>query len=350
MKILKWCSGIALTLFLVPVLFVVGVNSSDPAQFDEVTKILDRPHPVLKPEQVKAYGFVEKLALENGSGGWPSDFGPCGDLEEDCSVDLIDRHPEILEKLKDNAKVVADYVTLVTMGEGGYPSPSSIEDSFRDVDMVPSDVHVAFTLQLAVWLKAGGEARVFDLIEASNNYLVYFFKHGSFGDRINALANMELNARFLLAEIKRSPKLRLRTSLVESFVAPDIDELITGAMEEELKLLNSISQSWSLLSEMSPWGPFAALAFKKNETLNKYFEIANQQIASECPEIVEANLQVCAPKMLWLYPEGFLNRIRNATGRHLILSMDLDLASQREFMEEQAMEILRIKKALALNI
>src|SRR5690606_28601322 len=98
---------------------------------------------------------------------------------------------------QDDPDSLPRYIKLMEFGEGGSPPSQSLEELIDPAPLVPDRIHLAFVAQLSAWLKQGGQARVYDLVELSNHYYAGFFHNGSLSDRTTALENMLLNARLL---------------------------------------------------------------------------------------------------------------------------------------------------------
>lgn len=297
------------------VLLLSFVLFSDRQLDPKVQDILEQPSPPVNKTQKKALEFVKNFP--------------------DRKMIWSQEDPAALSR----------YIQLMEYGEGAHEVPHSPEALANAVPMVPDRMHLAFIAQLSAWLKQGGVVRVFDLLELSNQYYAGFLRSGPLSDRATALENILLNARFIGDELPNYPKLKVPETLVSSFASIDVVDVIYGGIQEELRIIDTVGRSWRLIRKLD--GRYLApLMFRRRDTLNHFFQIASQQLNSDCEAINSENELTCAPAMTWLHETGWWN----SAGRRLIRSMSLDLVSHRRDLEMKVLEILEIKKNLARRI
>lgn len=246
---------------------------------------------------------------------------------------------------QEDPQALGRYIQLMEFGEGGHEPITSTDDLANPVPMVPDRIHLAFIAQLSAWMKQGGIVRVLDLLELSNRYYSGFLKTGSLSDRATALDNLLLNARLIGDELPNYPKIKIPETLVDSFSSIDVVELIYGGIQDELRTIDAVGRSWRLIRKLDG-RLLSPLMFRRRQTLNQFYEIAAQQLNSDCQAITAENELTCAPAMAWLHESGWWN----SAGRRLIRSMGLDLVSHRRDLEMKVLEILEIKKNLARRI
>jgi hypothetical protein len=168
-------------------------------------------------------------------------------------------------------------------------------------------MHQLFLLQLAQWLRQGGGERVMDLLISSNEYMRSYYGNGSASERLQAFANTLQNLNFLLVAVQTYPNLHLRPELIESIVVPDPTDLLFGALDTEVQMFENLSYS------LSQAHGFEAFAFKPLQSVNRFYEIYAQAIATDCP--LEHELSTCVPAAKWLEFKSLRSYFDNPMGR-----------------------------------
>jgi hypothetical protein len=352
-KILYGLAAILL-LLLLGLGAVAAINSFDAPLSPQVAKILNK-EVKLTPEQMKAWYFAlgvhagaktdaaEKrgedlwshpVPLDMSHDGWQADVPPCDHI---CTAQTLIDHPDVGDALAKQKSVVQSYVQLMQYGHGGFPfKDEAVELQFPP----PLDAHKLFLLQLGQWLLKGGDARVWDLLSLSNDYYADFFKFGGFADALLAGYFMKLNAELVVAELQRRPSLRLPRSLVESFIIPDANDVLFGAAEYELKEFRHH------LPNVRPvkWFPTRFL-LRRNETLNHYWEIQSQQLASDCPETQA--IESCIPAALWFQEKGLWAHIENPGGRYAVRRAVLNWRRIRRKLQKTSQDLVQLKAKIS---
>jgi hypothetical protein len=320
MKFVKWILA-ALLLASAPFVLLAAVNFNDEPLTPEVKKVLDKPRPVPTADEKKAFEFVEQLYKQNGG-----------------------------KPIWNKPDAVDNYIQLIQFGAGMNIFTPTEEHPESPYVMLPLDTHRAFLDRLAGWFHNGGDARAFDLLEASNHYVASFFHHGKVMERSVALEEMLLNAQFLKGTLSAQPALHIPSSLIESFKAPDLNHFLFDALDEDIQSAFMLLGSAHWIAQIAPAGRYAIFLLRPHETLNHAFDIATQLLTSDCPTITAETADLCAPALDWLKRETGPRRWINPTGRAFVKDWLPQLSALRLRSADKIREIIQTKEELSRHI
>ncbi len=367
----KWLLRIlfgSAALVVASILVALLVNIYDPPINPDVQKILDR-----KIETTE----IQKKAYRFRIGAYSGDIENAEVLGQELLADLenggekkwqglvkknwwsVPSDELNVESLKAAEKQVQAYIKLME-----YREASSFKGNDKTIlggpTAFPFSVHRYFLFQLSLWLDKKGDARVMDLLLASNNFMTSLMNNGTLFERLTATVGMLRNAEFLDAEKKRSPKLRIPREVIDSFVMPEVNDLMFGAMEEEIRTFARAARSIKMAKDMyttsiedvaiSPisfllsWIPLR-IAYRPNEAVNKFANIATQSASTDCPE--EMDTEQCIPDVKWADFSRPTDYISNPIGRTLVRLFFVNL-NRKAKLKERRREIMAFRESFYL--
>lgn len=305
-------------------LFLTVVNISDPPIQPEVQKILDMKYEPSE-NQKKAYYFLLGTYTGDIENAEARGMELYKDLESGNGEEWKKVYAKNWWSEKASDLHIAAYLKLMTYQETCSFKGVGKANLFMP-SAVPLGMHKHFINQLSVWLDKKGEVRVMDLIFASNNLMLSLMKHGTMLERILGLVNMRENAEFLAAAKEKRPKLHIPREVIDSFNIPPVNDMIFGAMAEEIRIVahmfSTIRQVQEVLvvDKNTPEGWFLSwipvrMAYKPNETINKFANLASQMASTDCPPSME--LKICIPEAEWTEFNSPFRYISNPVGRML---------------------------------
>lgn len=319
---------LAITAIAVAALALVLVlNQIDEPLKPEVQRILDKkPNPTAL--QLEAYKF----------------------LSEHYPAFKAVKGPARKEELEKNKSVIQEYIKLMEFGDIGtdfYPTP---EQPLQSVMLTSAGIHDYFLMQLSLWREKGGGLRALDLIESSNKYLRRVMDTGTLLERMMATVLMQRNADFLAKELKAQPSFRkhLTEDMLASFSTPTSHDILSGALENELQVLSAFVRNTAKSRMNFELLEYEWLLLRPNETLNDYFILASESLATDC-KIVEENDEVkCLPSWTLLDPKWPWQKAINPTGRHLVRLIGAGYVARRQKLDQIIQHIYEIRRALQL--
>lgn len=330
---------------------VLVLNRIDEPLKPEVARILDKK-PNLNETQAEAYRFLQEHFAEFENADDPD----CGGRA--CGSKTLKERPELREVLTRQDQAIKDYARLMEftdVASGFSPTP---ERPLRGVTLVPHKMHYLFLLQLAAWREKGGGARVVDLIEASNRYLKHVMESGTLLERMIAVSLMKRNLEFLTQELDVQPSFHLQFTpeLIQSFSTPAAHDILGGAMEDELRILAALVHSnsrerfavnpdaadgWERLTLKSQYALNRNLFLKPNQTLNDYYTLASESLATDCAIVEEGNESKCLPSWDHLQPKRPWQKVINPTGRYLVRIMGAGYLQRKRKLQKDISEIYK---------
>jgi hypothetical protein len=337
---------------------VLVLNQIDESLKPEVARILDKK-PNLNETEAEAYQFLKEHYSEFKDVTEPK----C--RERACSSKSLKEKPELRELLTQNDQAIKDYARLMEFGDiasGFSPTP---ENPLEDVMLVPYKMHSLFLLQLAAWREKGGGMRVVDLIESSNHYLKHVMESGTLLERMIAVTLMKRNSEFLAQELEVQPTFRKQFTpeLIQSFSTPSVHDILSGAMEDELRLLAAFVRSNSRdrfdldLSVADWWEAFTLknerawnlnLFLRPNQTINDYYTVASESLATDCTIVEEENESKCLPSWAKLRPKWPWQKAINPTGRYFVRIVGAGYVHRKQKLQKSIAEIYEFRKAITL--
>ena len=290
---------------------------------------------------------------------WEIDFHGCP--QGHCTVQAFNEHPELAEALKTYHEVLQNYIHLMEYGEGADLFESSRETFFPPLRLVQLNVHRLFLVQLAQWLKQGGEERVMDLLTLSNHAMQGYFQSGTFLECMMAAVILKENAEFVTSALTVDRKLRVTQDFVDSLTMPDAHEILYNAADFETRIFNNVVHSLKTLNQLelsslgpdeesgrnfSRWVPISP-GLRPNETLNMYYEISQQALSSDCPML---DMATCVPAMQWTSFANPWHYFSNPLGRRVTWIMGVQYAGLREKLRNRGQELGRLREELTQHL
>jgi hypothetical protein len=332
---------------------VLVLNQTDETLKPEVARILDKK-PNLNETQSKAYRFLEEHFAEFKDAADPN----CG--ERACGSKNLKEKPELRELLKQQEQAIKDYARLMEFGDiasGFSPTP---ENPLHAVMLIPYKMHSLFLLQLAAWREKGGGMRVVDLIESSNRYLKHVMESGTLLERMVAVMLMKRNTEFLTQELEVQPAFRKQFTpeLIQSFSTPSAHDILSGAMEDELRVLAAFVRSSSRdrfdleLSAADWWEALTLkiqralnmnLFLRPNQTINDYYTLASESLATDCTIVEEENESKCLPSWEKLRPKRPWRKVINPTGRYFVRIVGAGYVHRKQKLQKTIAEIYEFR-------
>jgi hypothetical protein len=349
-------------VFIAVVIFtfalVVVLNQIDETLKPEVARILDKK-PNLNETEAKAYRFLEEHFAEFKDAA----DAKCG--ERACSSKNLKDKPELRELLTRQNQAIKDYVQLMEFGDIASGFSPTLENPLQAITLVPDKMHSLFLLQLAAWREKGGGSRVVDLIESSNRYLKRVMESGTLFERMIAVVLMKRNSQFLAQEMEVQPAFRKQFTpeLVQSFSTPEVHDILSGAMEDELRVLAAFVRSNSRerfnldLSVADWWEAFTLkneralnlnLFLRPNQTINDYYTLASESLATDCPVVEEEHESKCLPSWEKLRPKWPWQKAINPTGRYFVRIVGAGYVHRKKKLQMSIAEIYEFRKSISL--
>ncbi len=224
----------------------------------------------------------------------------------------------------------------------------------------PFNVHKYFLLQLSIWLDKKGDERVLDLLQSSNQFMFNVLQNGSLLERMQAAFTLVRNAKFLARERERRPKLVIPRDLIESFRMPETNDIMFGAMEEEVRIFARVTRSMRVMNDLTlsslaeglfnpigtvlSWLP-VRMAFKPHDTINRFHHIAGQLASTDCPEGME--IETCIPDLKWARFNSPLDYVVNPLGRSLIFIV-APHSNRRTQLQKRRQEMTALRESFHL--
>lgn len=202
----KWImyALVGLAGLLIGFALLVGlVNSSDAELRPEVAAILNKEE-TFTDTQKRAFFYVmgvqagddenpeakgaELWEKRNEPGFWSQfklrgfkpQFESCD--RQACGSAALESNPALADHLKADAVPLRHWIQLLSYGEGATIFLGDSQTPLGTVSALPIAsvrLHDLLLLQMAVWLKRGGEERAMDLLAQSNRYFKTFLKQGT---------------------------------------------------------------------------------------------------------------------------------------------------------------------------
>ncbi len=305
--------------------------------------------------------FYQKIQIDKNL--WKAKLVPCKSYSQSCGTAELEKKPELAAILDQNRIQLDQYMTLNNYGAAATHFQGSEQIPFGGFTSLNLTMHRLMTLQWSVWLKKGGAARVLDSIETSNNYLQSAIETGTLLDRLIGLTLMRTNVEYLLEESAKNPKLKsqITPDLIASFRTPNADDILAGAMDNELRHFVFAMRSVRSLNgdifstEGAMAGPKAGFFlsilkprffFRPNETINRYYDILAQSLATDCPEISDDNEVQCIPAMGWVLERTPMSYLANPLGRSLIKVFASNITRRRSRIKEKVESIYSLREQL----
>lgn len=337
---------------------VLIINQLDQPLKPEVAKILNQTLQT-NDTQKQAYAFLKEHYAAFKRVSSPD----CG--KSICGSKALKEFPKLKATLKENSKVTADYIRLLEFGDIAPDyQPSTPEQPIEQVLLAPPNMHHYFLLQLAEWRARGGGARVLDLIEISNRYMKAAMSHGSLLDRTIGVLNMRRNVEFLEAEFKIEPRLKnlITPELVSSFSTPDVNEIMSGAMDNELRVLNAFvhvisrkefdidpesTNAWEDLAMQVEKLLHSRLFLRPNQTLNEFYTLVSESLATDCPMVEEGAEKNCLPSWPYLTSTLPWNAVVNPTGKYLVKITGGGYVFRKKKIQMNIAQIYEFRKSIS---
>lgn len=322
---------------------VVVLNQIDEPLKPEVQHILDKkPNPT--EVQLQAYKFLQEhysefkdvKALDCGSNG--------------CGSKRLKERPELKAELEKYKTPVQNYVKLMEFGDIGTNFSPTPEQPLQGVMLTSAGIHEYFVLQLAVWREKGGGLRALDLLESSNKYLRRVMDNGTLLERMMAAVLMQRNADFLVQELEAQPAFRklFTQDLLSSFSTPDAHDILSGALENELQVLSAFVRTTARDRLNFDLLFFDWLLIRPNETLNEYYVLASESLATDCQMVEENAEDKCLPSWRKLNAKWPWEKVINPTGRYLVKLIGAGYVNRKQKLDKIIKHIYEVRKALAL--
>lgn len=282
---------------------------------------------------------------------WHTDFPGCSAGSGLCTASDVGKDPELRNIIENNHDLLQNYIKLLEYADVNPMIMPSPEQPLMGLTILPARPHALFTLQISDWALRGGAERVFNLLELSNRYFTSVMKHGNLLERMIAVRDMSMNAEWLKMELERQPKLkaRLTPQLIESFQTPSVHEILNGAMEDELRILANVCEhvrranALDLAEDLQFKLP-ARFFLRFNETLNKYYDISSESLATDCPGVSDDNERACVPSSGWMHPRWPWQWAVNPVGKILVRTLSVNLANRRIRMQRAIEQIYEARQ------
>lgn len=375
--------------------FVIVLNLYDPLMKPEVRAILEK-QPKTDDEQLRSFYYVVGLtagikenpeeggrklwqefeSLPAGKRGefytqkiavikdiWPFTRFQCNANHLPCSTQDLKANPDLAKVLDENRSQLDHYMKLNDFGATAVHFTGSDEVPYSQFRQFSLGLHRMMILQWAAWLNKGGSARVLDSVESSNHYIEGLIQTGNLLDRMVGLVMMKENLEFLLMEINANPKLKnqITPELIHSFRTPNADEMMAGAADTELRffahVMHSIKSFESfILNDDSglPKVPYrklmamlpARIIFRPNESINAYYDIMEQSLASDCPQINFENEYQCIPALKYTLRDSPIKYVANPMGRAYVQILSMNITRSREKAKIKIEKIYQLRENL----
>jgi hypothetical protein len=376
--------------------FTIVLNLYDPLLRPEVQKVLEEK-PVTKDAQLRAFhylvgltadrledpeaeghklweefqalpidrqaGFFEKQILRNRK-LWEVPYFTCRPSSSQCGTADLEKNPDLAIHVTRAQTQLKQYMKLVDYGAAAIHFRGNEQIPFVVLHPWNLKMHRLMLLQWALWLRKGGEVRVLDSIENSNRQLYSMMETGTLLDRLVSLVMMHSNLEFLVEESARDAALKAQITpeLIESFRSPDADELMYGAMDSELRTFANAVRSIRVLNDLhlSEAEVFTAPApslvfkllnprffFRPNETINRYYDVISQSLATDCPEISAENETQCVPAIKWARARSPIAYLENPLGRAFVQIFSASVTRTRARVKDRIEKLYQLKESLS---
>lgn len=288
------------------------------------------------------------------------EYKGCENGRKICTRAALKLEPKPLESVNLHRERLELYLRLLEVGEAPVVYFGDPEIVFPPLRLDPKLSKMLYPLW-AQWLSKDGHHRVFNSMEMTNGFYFSLMSEGNLLERLIAQMLMEGNLKFLIQESEEDPKFKTRIprELFESFRMPSLDTMINGAVERELVTFVNVLETMKLrqaghptdLNTLSPpqLGLFQiykpALFFRKNETINKYFDLQMQSITTDCRGESQEDLYHCVPAFKWSSEPGVWGFFDNPLGRVITQVMATNTFSQRQKLESRLREFHQLKSS-----
>ena len=328
--------------------YLLGLHAADLQTPEETGHKLWQEFKTLKPEQQAEFWKTKVTRLDP----WATNFHGCKPL---CTVAALEQKPDLAATLEEFPAAFQNYIKLMHFGAGAAILEGNAQVPFPGIWTISLRMQQKMQLQMAVWLKDGQTAKALSLLEQSDNYLRSIAANGNLFDSLVAVTALRWNADFLKAELERKPKTHLSKTLADSFVTPDANAILLGAMKHELRTLNALSENILQGSDnkFAPEGeaqlrPFVRRflpvkhLFRPHETLNKFFTTNSEALALDCG-VKQDNP---CPQDPWLTASWTWRTIENPVGRQLLQLTDMAIPRRRKKLEENLKVIAGLRQEI----
>lgn len=319
------------------VLALILLNLVDSPLNPETQKVLAAGTPP-NENQRKAYEYLLDTYAKRG---WDVPSLPCKLCDKD---DL--KEETVRKAFEEGTEQTRAYIKLMEFREI-QSDKGSDQEAYSAPQSIPFRLHPYFLLQLSLWLDKKGDERVLDLLLASNQFLQSLLQNGTLLERMMAASTLVTNAKFLVRERERRPKLIIPRELIESFRMPETNDIMFGAMEEETRMFARVARSIKFSGNpgiVLSWLP-VRIAYRPNDTINRFHHIALQIASTDCPK--EMEMEACIPDLAWAHFNSPLDYMVNPYGR-LLIGVVAPFSNRRGRVQELRQELSALRESFHL--